>query len=88
MANMSPDTTALTIVNVAIAAGGLLCILVVLGAVVYELGWRWRMRRSLPDAWPPSPPRMSGPRAARYGRPAWPALPDAWPPVVEEESKR
>ena len=85
MAN-TPDTTALSILNLLIAGGGLLCILAVLGAVAYELGARWRVRRSLPDAWPPEPPRMRGPRA-RYGRPAWPALPDTWPPV-EEESRR
>ncbi|MCK6459688.1 MAG: hypothetical protein L6Q95_07300 [Planctomycetes bacterium] len=87
MAN-TPDTTALSILNLLIAAGGLLCILAVLGAVACELGARWRVRRSLPDAWPPEPPR--GPRmsrAVRCGKPAWPALPDAWPPV-EEESKR
>lgn len=87
MAN-TPDTSALSILNLLIALGGLLCILAVLGAVACELLGRWQVRRSLPDAWPPEPPRISGPRrAARYGRPAWPPLPDAWPPV-EEESKR
>jgi len=87
---MSPDTTALTIINLALVGGCLLCVLAVLGGVAYELGWRWYMRRSLPDAWPPTPPRdRRGRQVARRirGKSAWPPLPDAWPPV-EEESKR
>ena len=82
----SSDTTTIVILNTLIAAGGALCVLAVLGAIAYELLGRWRIRRSLPDSWPPSPPRKAGPRQ-RFGKPAWPPLPDAWPPV-EEESKR
>jgi hypothetical protein len=86
MANTTSPDTMLVVLNALIAGGGALCVLAVLGAIAYELGSRWRQRRSLPGFWPPSPPRKRGPRQ-RFGRPAWPPLPDAWPPV-EEESKR